>query len=652
MGPGGVTEIIAHFVGLFRIPEDYVRARLDYDGGGAVHPKDWTPDREHHLPQGGASDEIASQPFRLNLPTNNSSLIKVPLHHLPVPHLDAQPHPFHVHTFHMAPVLPVAGATGAIIISGSGSQEYLDLSPTPDQALISVTQVNFLQNDHTILMVDGTAVTSLHDPETAAHFQQLIATAQAEVPGWLPQDADTQAAMSSVTAHDAALAHGKIQVSSSLHAGVTIDGALQPDGTVLVPPDPILPDTTFGSHNGMLNPGLDAQTGGNLSLNFATIVDVHTQHTGLAIYGNAYTTNAIVQLNVFVSSAQIDVAGPTSVLDIITDGNVTSNGASFATHDLGANNYVGHFAPTANVHVDRIDGDFYDIKALQQINWLSNNDTIVQATWSSYYAVDSGHNTQINDLQLNQLADSYDLIIVQGSWHTSNIILQQNFLLNDDIVKDFTARADTASQSITTGDNTLNNSAFIDLYGNQNYASLSADTLSALKDLSGGKLDAGLASTLESQGGGTLHVLYVTGDFYDINFVSQTNVVSNVDTVVQALPNTGTTTAPTGDPTTSTQSVDSGHNQLANVAGIAVVGTTSNVQLLGGQHYDDAILVQANLVTDTSKVTIGDTHTLAPEVIAFTGVHDLTPTPVDTPASTTTTTDPTVNHDLFHGVMT
>ena len=120
---------------------------------------------------------------------------------------------------------------------------------------------------------------------------------------------------------------------------------------------------------------------------------------------------------------------------------MASNAASFTTHDLGTTSTaVAHFAPTASVQIDRIDGDFYDIKALQQINDLSDNDTIVQATWSSYYAVDSGHNSQINLLSLDRACRYYDLIVVQGSWHNSNMILQQNVLLNDDIVKMYTAR--------------------------------------------------------------------------------------------------------------------------------------------------------------------------------------------------------------------
>ena len=652
MGPGGVSESILHFAGYLHIDADYARHHPVYDGGGAHRTSDWVTDRAPHGSQQADTDEMPSQPFRLNLSPAPSSLIPFQAH--PFHALHGTPNNPHtpIHTLVPVPTLPVPGAGGGLIIFGEA--QSIDRMPTPDQALVSATQVNFLNNNDTVLMVNGTNVTALHNPEVVAHFQQLWSDAQNEVPSWLPQNADTAQALSAVVAHDAALHSGDKDVDAgTLHQGVTVDGVLQPEGTALVVPDPTMASLTFGSHNGMLNPGTDAQTGGNLSLNYAAIVDAHHMTTSLAVFGDAYTVNAIVQTNVLASNAQIEVGGPTAALDIVTDGNVATNGASFATHDLSmSSTAVAHFSPTANVHVDRIDGDFYDIKALQQINYLSDNDTIVQASWSTYYAVDSGHNSQINLLSLDQLADSYDLVVVQGSLHNSNIIYQQNVLLNDDIVKMFTARADTDSQSINTGDNTLQNSASIDLYGNQSFSSLSSETMQELKDLANGKLDPGLAADLESNGSSTLHVLYVTGDFYDINFVSQTNIVGNQDTVVQALPNTGTTTAPTGEPTTSTQSVDSGHNQLANVAGIAVGGTASGFQAVGGQHYDDAILVQANLVTDTSKVTVGDTHTLANEVVAFTGVHDVDPTPASSDIPTSTNqTDPTVNHDLFHGVM-
>jgi hypothetical protein len=229
------------------------------------------------------------------------------------------------------------------------------------------------------------------------------------------------------------------------------------------------------------------------------------------------------------------------------------------------------------------------------------------------------------------------------------MIVQQNVLLNDDIVVMSTHRGDTATQSITTGDNTLQNSASIDLYGNQTYQPLSANMLAAVQQVEAGKLDPDLAASLHGNGTGTLHVLDITGDFYDVNYISQVNLVSNVDTAVQSLPNTGTTTAPDGVTTISTETINSGHNQLANLAGIAVVGTTSDFQFIGGQHYDDAILIQANLVSDRSSVTIGDTHTLASEVIAFTGLHDVQPQlQPETPAHHS---DPALHQDLFHGMM-
>ncbi|MEZ5890977.1 MAG: hypothetical protein R3D52_12510 [Xanthobacteraceae bacterium] len=57
----------------------------------------------------------------------------------------------------------------------------------------------------------------------------------------------------------------------------------------------------------------------------------------------------------------------------------------------------------------------------------------------------------------------------------------------------------------------------------------------------------------------------------------------------------------------------------------------------GGEAYEDAILIQANIVTEDDKVQYGDAESLVPEVIAFTDATDsdndcepITPTQVDT----------------------
>ena len=69
---------------------------------------------------------------------------------------------------------------------------------------------------------------------------------------------------------------------------------------------------------------------------------------------------------------------------------------------------------------------------------------------------------------------------------------------------------------------------------------------------------------------GTVHVLYVQGDYYDVNYLAQTNVISDADVAAQLL-----TTSDSGE-----QSISTGGNQAINVATIVDAGslTTPYVQ--------------------------------------------------------------------------
>ena len=67
-----------------------------------------------------------------------------------------------------------------------------------------------------------------------------------------------------------------------------------------------------------------------------------------------------------------------------------------------------------------------------------------------------------------------------------------------------------------------------------------------------------------------LNVLYVTGDYYDINAIWQINVIADVDTAIQYLNG-----QPPADDGTLTQSVSSGGNEASNDAIIVDVGSTS-----------------------------------------------------------------------------
>ena len=389
----------------------------------------------------------------------------------------------------------------------------------------------------------------------------------------------------------------------------------------------------------MLDPGLNAQTGGNVSVNQASIVDDNTERTGLVVEGNAYNVDAILQVNALSNHWSIDVGGKSTTLDISTGGDSTNNDATFTQHSVSSN-VTAQFSPSSNVHVTTINGDFLDIKGIFQTNYLSNNDVVVQGATSTYNEVDLGQNGQFNALPLNEFNGHYDLIIVEGDYHTWNVVEQTNVLLNNNAAVMDTSRGDTAQQTVSVGGNTLTNDASIDQYGNTQFQPLTSSVNSGVTGLENGSVSQEIASLLAGNGGQNINVLVVTGNFYDLNFISQTNVVSNVDTVAQYLPNTGHETAPTGAPTSSTETISSGGNQLANFAGIASVGTTSNFQYVGGQAYSDAVLVQANLVSQGGQVVTsqggGD---LAAELQTLTGLHDASAVSDATP------------HDLFHGVM-
>ena len=60
-----------------------------------------------------------------------------------------------------------------------------------------------------------------------------------------------------------------------------------------------------------------------------------------------------------------------------------------------------------------------------------------------------------------------------------------------------------------------------------------------------------------------------------------------------------------------------GGNSALNEAYIVDPGLLSTSNYLGGQAYEEAVLIQVNIVTDSDTVTIHDTSTLVPEFVAF-----------------------------------
>ena len=200
------------------------------------------------------------------------------------------------------------------------------------------------------------------------------------------------------------------------------------------------------------------------------------------------------------------------------------------------------------------------------------------------------------------------------------MIFQNNILLNDDNIVMSADGADP-SQSVNSGNNGLLNEAAIANYGGATDNELPGNLELIESLLAAGitSLDPELAAALIGHGG-PLKVLYVTGEYYDINAIWQTNITSDVNVMYQ-LQNQPLADLMALDPDgTVTQSVTTGGNELANDA--AIIDVNPDVTYVKGEIYTDSILVQANLMPTASDGAVNaDANALVTELIAFVDDH-------------------------------
>jgi hypothetical protein len=264
-----------------------------------------------------------------------------------------------------------------------------------------------------------------------------------------------------------------------------------------------------------------------------------------------------------------------------------------------------------------------------------DNDIVVQQGGSNHYDVLSGGNEQGNLLQLFNGSIHYDLIVVEGAYHGMNVIFQNNVLLSNDDITLLAGAGAHPTQTVNSGQNELLNAATIENYGNDKFAPVNDSLESIVGALREGQttLDPAMGNLVPGSGG-TFDVLYVSGDYYDVNAIWQTNVISDVNVILQLMhaPSDAAAKLHPGDD--GTQSVTTGHDKLTNDAAIVDVGPTS--AYVGGQVYGDTILVQADLVpTNADHALVKDTHALVPELIAFVGDTQHEEAPVPAPVVTT-----------------
>ena len=348
------------------------------------------------------------------------------------------------------------------------------------------------------------------------------------------------------------------------------------------------------------------EAGQNTQSNLAIIRDMNDMGRSMIVGEDYVFSKGIVQVNILTDSDHVDIA--TSGIGMPTvfgGGNEVHNIAEFRHESF--NSSPNGAAATANWQVDVYRGSFYDVKSLYQFNNMIDGDTVTQATSGIYASFQTGQNGQTNFAQVSGL-DSYDLIIITGSYHRADWIYQYNIVLDVDVVTMLAAGNADGSAQVTTGFNGLTNNAIIATYDSDAFKPMNGAHTQLMDALANG--DTILAPNPEWQlagsATGTLRVLYVQGDYYDVNVITQVNLLYDVDQVVQA-----------SNSAEAAQAIATGGNIALNEARIVDPGILSGSKYLGGDAYEASVLIQTNIVTDSDTVQIHDTQTLIPEFVAF-----------------------------------
>jgi hypothetical protein len=628
----GTTELIWHFAGYLRLPDfDYATPVVHYNGEASETspdlPKDVIPhevkvlnDFDFPGDSNAPAGVVDTDPLYWHI--RESRIIPDFWH----PHV----HLLHQHSYESPPFSPAAYS------AGGGEGATLTITATyqsgGDQELIDVRQVNILTNDNVSdngsIAVPTDVVLANNDYAASTLTTMLYAASDTNSHELLPTAADTSQLIGMVNANDADPAAMQAQLAPyEVQPGVYVNGELY---TGSADPHQVTNDAldtvSTALNNGMteLPPGptgdgdgLSNQTvsvGSDITANSATLVNLEGATVSLAVLGNYYQTQEIAQTNVLDEVDHV-TGGAASQAIISIAPNTIDNIADFQdqTPTLTAGG-TGTTASGLNWSVDVLNGSLYDVQALVQTNYLTNNNVIYETTSAGISEILVGGNVQVNGAEFENLTANYNLIIVEGSYYQDNLISQTNVLLDSNKIG--FGGDGSAAQSFEGGGNTAINDASIINDGNYAFQPITDSAMSVINSLESQQVNLDVSQILSAfpDLAGNINVLVVTGNYYDINYISQTNIISNANTVMML-------GSADGFPGGALQTVETGHDMAVNAATIYDAGSALS-PYLQGSYYTDQILIQSNIVADGEKITGSDPSQLVSELVAFTGTAD------------------------------
>ncbi len=653
-----ITESIAHFIGLFHMEVEQARGHKEFAEFQAAKALQALDAELKHIEvdirspheledmDPGVRYTPAAPEWVWALPWTSANFdppyVSIPLDH-------HAPHRVHLPT-----------DDGSLASVSSGSRIAHEITP-PGSIVELIRQTNILDDsdfvsvgDHglTFTPIEGHGATLNSLLDSATPFSPIGAVMPGSAQAMTDFIVDTGNALKTLVAAEQADGSddGVFAVRDDVLEGTFVNGEHvaeapkledhMPAGAATVEDSPAgSPDPVQMSESSVsIAVSVEVNAGGNSMMNTAFINNSWLSSTVMAAVGNHVEINAIVQSNVWsdVDAIGASVDGWKIDAQDVTD---SFNIAMFTRIDPGAMDSAAPVLSDSdfpkNWAVTTINGDLITMNWVQQFSFVTDDDIHVLSASGARTTVTTGENILGNDVSLQDLGLYYDLIIVGGSLYDGNFIQQMNVLLDDDFVAGVSGFETNGNASLSTSGNLLWNEASITNIGGADrfealpdaYKQLAADFASGSRDI---PLDVLLDPAFAGLAG--IRVLYITGNVIDLQYISQVNVLGDADQVALAM-NATSQAFPEADWTVST-----GSNALVNVAQIIDVDTMGKTYV-GGDHYSDEILIQAELVSNTPQYGTQSPDQLVNEAVAFLTDDDLTPIQVDDPTHMHTTHD-------------
>lgn len=379
--------------------------------------------------------------------------------------------------------------------------------------------------------------------------------------------------------------------------------------------EPLASNATVTEDGVQTDASVTAETGSNTLINDAVLKNVWTGATVTAVVGDYVEINAVVQINAWWDSDAVTDA--ISDWDEAPSATEAFNIATFETTETTAEDTATEDSAAADDFpkdwvVTKVEGDLLIVNWLQQLTFMSDDDTGVLSASGATSYVYSGSNGAYNEISLYELGLEYDLIVIGGSVYDVNIILQTNILADSDLIGAVSDFETSGSGTYSTSGNLLWNEAAIYNIGSDGaYESLSADyqeTASALADGSE-EISEGVLTDSAFADDTTLSVLYIEGDLINLQYVEQTNILGDNDQIALALSESGAYAD-------AEWSVSTGNNALLNNAVIVDLDSIGKTYV-GGEQYSQDLLVQADIISTDPAYGGQDPDVLVNEAIAF-----------------------------------